>query len=147
MPLEDKDGFFHRNFPVCRRKVTLAVELRVVRFVLLKHVVDSSKEHSGNGDDGFLVATALFEGQVAVTDFRELFCTDSAKSALNEQRLDVDSGPADSGGFLLPSTLVVLRRKPSPGAAMLRGRKHGHIHSDFRNDADSGKGFGYPAPS
>ncbi|MFR1518386.1 MAG: hypothetical protein ACLSVG_06375, partial [Clostridia bacterium] len=47
----------------------------------------------------------------------------------------------DSGGFLLPGALIVLRRKPSPGAKMLRGGEHGHIHSDFRNDANSGKGL------
>lgn len=40
LPLEDKNGFFHGNFPVCRWPVALAVEFRVVRLVLLEHVVD-----------------------------------------------------------------------------------------------------------
>ena len=83
--------------------------------------------------------TALFESKVAVADFRELFGSARTESTLHKQWLDVCSGPADSGSFLLPRTLVVLRRKPSPGAEMLRGREHGHIHSDFRNDATRSK--------
>ena len=78
MPLEDKDGFIHGNFPVCRWPVALAVKFRVVRFVLLEHIVDSSKEHPGNGDDGFLVTSALFESEIAITDFRELFGSNGA---------------------------------------------------------------------
>ena len=68
---------------------------------------------------------ALFESQVAVMDFRETLCPNGTKCALNKQRLDIGSRPADSGGFLLPGALVVLRRKASPGAQMLRGGKHG----------------------
>lgn len=37
----------------------------------------------------------------------------STEGALNKQQLDVGSRPADSGSFLLSSTLVVLQRKPS----------------------------------
>ena len=55
--------------------------------------------------------------------------------------LDVSPGSADSGGFLLSGALVVLRRKTGLGAEMLRGRGHGHIHSDFRDNADCGKGL------
>ena len=95
-----------------RWPVAHAVEFRVVRFVLLEHIVDSCKEHPGNGDDGFLVSTALLESEVTIADLRELLGSNGAESALNEQRLDIGSGSADSGGFLLPGTLVVLRRKP-----------------------------------
>lgn len=147
MPLEDEDGFFHRNLTVLRRSVGVAVEFWVVRLVLFENVVDGSQQHSGDGDDGFLVTPALFESKIAVADFWELFGSNSVESALNEQRLDVGSGTADPGGFLLPGTLVVLRRKPRPGAKMLRGGKHGHIHSDFRNDANSGKGLDTRHPS
>ena len=59
MPLEAEDGLLNRNLTMCRRAVVLAVESRIVRFVLLKHVVNSCKEHSGNGDGRFLVSTAL----------------------------------------------------------------------------------------
>lgn len=48
---------------------------------------------------------------------------------------------ADSGGFLLPGALDVLRRKPIPGAEVLGGREQGHIHSNFRGDANGGKGL------
>ena len=61
-----------------RWPVAHAVEFRVVRFVLLEHIVDSCKEHPGNGDDGFLVTSALFESEIAVADFRELFGSNGA---------------------------------------------------------------------
>ena len=91
-------------------------KLSIVRLVLLQNVVDGSQQHSGDSDDSFFVSPALFESEITVTDFRKLFGTDGCKSALNEQRLDVSSGATDSGGFLLPGTLIVLRSKPSLGA-------------------------------
>ena len=54
---------------------------------------------------------------------------------------DVGSSVADSGSFLLPGALIVLRCKPSPRAKMFRGGEHGHIHADFRNNAYGGKGL------
>ena len=124
-----------------RRAVALTVKFRIVRFVFLEDVVDGGQQHSGNGDDGFLVASTLFECNIAISDFRELPSTDSTKGTLNKKRLDVGSSPTDSGSFLLPGTLVVLRHKTSPGAEMLRGGEHGHIHSDFRDNANRGKGL------
>ena len=124
-----------------RRAVALAVKFRIVRFVFLEDVVDGGQQHSGNGDDGFLVASTLFECNIAISDFRELPSTDSTKGTLNKKQLDVGSSPTDSGSFLLPGTLVVLRHKTSPGAEMLRGGEHGHIHSDFRDNANRGKGL------
>ena len=55
---------------MCERTVSLAVRLRVIRFVLLEDVVDGGQQHSGNGDDGFLVASTLFECNIAISDFR-----------------------------------------------------------------------------
>ena len=101
---------------MCRWSVALAVKLRVVRFIFLENVVDGGQQHSGNGNDGFFVSTTLFECKVTISDFRELLGTDSTKSTLYKQRFDVGSGSADSGGFFLSGTLVVLRRKTSPGA-------------------------------
>ena len=74
-----------------------------------------------------------------MTDLWKLLGTNRTMSALHKLRFDVSPGTADSGSFLLPGTLVVLWRKTSPGAKMLRGGKHGHIHSNFRDNADSGK--------
>ena len=105
------------------RPVALAIELRVVRLVLLEHIVNGGEQHPGNGDNRLLVSAAFLESQVTIPDFWELLGTNGAESALNKQRLDVSSGPADSGGFLLSGTLIVLRRKPSPGAEMLRKRQ------------------------
>ena len=69
-----------------RRAVALAVKFRIVRFVFLEDVVDGGQQHSGNGDDGFLVASTLFESEVAITDFRELLSFNGGKSTLNKQR-------------------------------------------------------------
>ena len=101
---------------MCGWPVALSIEFGVVRLVPLEHIVDSRKEYSGNGNNGFLVSSALFECKVTIPDFREFLCADSAKSALNKQRFDVGPGSTDSGGFLLSGTFVVLRRKASPGA-------------------------------
>ena len=35
---------------MCERTVSLAVRLRVIRFVLLEDVVDGSQQHKGDGD-------------------------------------------------------------------------------------------------
>ena len=126
---------------MCRWPIILAVEFRVERLILLEHIVDDREQHPGNGDDSLFVPSALFECEVTVADFRELFGTNRTEGALYQQWLDVSPSPADSGGFLLSGALVVLRRKTSPGAKMLRGWEHRHIHSDFRDNADSGKGL------
>ena len=70
-----------------RRAVALTVKFRIVRFVFLEDVVDGGQQHSGNGDDGFLVASTLFECNIAISDFRELPSTDSTKGTLNKKRL------------------------------------------------------------
>ena len=80
--MENIDSFFHRNLTVCRRSVTLAVKPRIVRFVFLEHIVESCKEHSGNGNNGFLMSSPLFESHIAITDFRELLGTNGAERAL-----------------------------------------------------------------
>ena len=73
----------------------------------------------GNGDDGFLVSPPLFQREITAADFRKLLGADGTQSALHKQRFNVGTGPADSGGLFLSGALVVLRRKPSPGAEML----------------------------
>ena len=119
LALDDEDGLLERDLAVCRRPVSLAVEVRIIRLIFLEHIVDGRQQHSCNGNDRFLVSTALFEREIAVTDFRKLFCLDGGQSALNEQRLDVRPSSTDSGGLFLPGALVILRCKPSPGAEML----------------------------
>lgn len=117
------------------------IEFGIVRLIFLENIVYGSQQHSGNGDDGLLVSPAFLQREIATAHFGELLSTDSIKSALNKQRLDVDSSSADPNGLFLFGALVVLRRKPSPGAEMLRGGEHGHIHADFQNDTDCGKGL------
>ena len=138
--LDDVDSFLKRNLAVCRRPVGFAVEFRIVRLILLEHIVNGGQEHPGNGDDCFLVPPPLLQREVTAADFWKLLGPDGAQSALNEQGLDIGPGPADPGCLFLPGTLIVLWRKPSPGAEMLRGGEHRHIHANFRDDADSGKG-------
>ena len=104
---------------MCRRPVSLSVELRIVRLIFFKHVVNGGEQHPGDGDNSFLVSPTLFESEIAITDFRESLCTNGTKRTLNKQGFDVGTSPADSGGFLLPGALIVLRRKPSPRAEVL----------------------------
>ena len=66
---------------------------------------------------------------------------DSGIGALNKQRLDVSAGTADASGLFFPGALIVLRSKTCPGAKMLRGWEHGHIHADLTDDSDRRKGL------
>ena len=120
------------------RSVCLPVKFRIVRLIFLENVVNSCKEHSGNGDDCFLVSTAFLESKVAIADFWVLLCPDSTERTLHQQGLDVCPSPAAPGGFLF---FRHFHCKPSPGAEMLRGGKNGHIHANLRDDANSGKGL------
>ena len=106
------------------RQISLTIEFRIIRLIFLEHVVNGSKQHSGNGNNRFLVASAFFESEIAVADFWKLFCANCIEGALNKQGLDVGTGAADSGSFLLPGALVILRRKPCPGTKMLLGGEH-----------------------
>ena len=54
------------------------------RVLFLENVVDGGQQYSGNGNDGFLVSSALFERKVTISDFRELLGADGTKSALNK---------------------------------------------------------------
>ena len=75
------------------------------------------------------------------TDFKIFLYTDGIEGTLHQQGFDVSASSADSGRFLLSSALIVLRRKTDPGAKMLGGLEHGYVHSDFRDDANSGVGL------
>ena len=70
MPLDDVDSLLQRNLAVCRRAVSFAVEFGIIRLVFLEHVVDGGQQHSGDGDNRFLVAPALFQILITVKDFR-----------------------------------------------------------------------------
>ena len=94
----------------------MSIKLGIVGLILLEDVVNGSEQHSCNGNDSFFVTPALFQVFVAPADFRIAFLANCTQRTLNKQRLDVGTGSADSGGFLLTSALVVLRRKPGPGA-------------------------------
>lgn len=101
------------------RTIRFVVEFWIIWLIFLQHIVDSGEQHSGNGNDCFLVSPTLFKGEISITDLGKLLSPNRIKSALYEQRLDVASGPADPGGSLLPGTFIVLRRKPSLGAKVL----------------------------
>ena len=84
MPLENKDSFLHGNLTVRWRSVSLPIKFRIVRLIFLEYVVNSRQEHSSNGDDCFLVATAFLESKVAIADFWEFFGTNRIEGALNK---------------------------------------------------------------
>ena len=94
----------------------MSIKLGIVGLILLEDVVNCSEQHSCNGNDGFFVTPALFQVFIAPADFRIAFLANCTQRTLNKQRLDVGTGSANSGGFLLSSALVVLRRKTGPGA-------------------------------
>ena len=110
-----------------RRSVDVSKKLEIVGFILLKYVVDGSKQHSCNGNNSFFVPPAFFYVVVAITNFRIAFFTNRTQSTLNQKRFNISTCFADSGRFLLSGTFVVLRCKTCPGAKMLGGWKHGEI--------------------
>lgn len=69
---------------MCRCPIALAVEFRIVRFILLGHIVNCDEQHSGDGNNRFLVSSAFFESKVPISNLQELPDTDSVESALNE---------------------------------------------------------------
>ena len=98
----------------------MSVKLGFVGLFLFQNVVDSCKQRSGNGNDGFFVTSALFQCTVTVVDFRMfVFTLNSNQSSLNQQGLNVYAGTADASGFLLSRALIVLRSKTSPRTKML----------------------------
>lgn len=97
------------------RSVAAPIQFGVIGFILLENVVDGSQQHPCDGNDGFFVPPALFESQVAVMDFREPLCPNGTKCALNKQRLDIGSSPADSVGF--PRILVVIAEAALPNTS------------------------------
>ena len=85
---------------------------------------------------------AFFQCVVTVEDLRMLgFGFDSGKRTLNKQRLDVNAGTTDTGGFLLSCALIVLRSKSRPRTKVLGSRKDRHIHTDFGDYRDCRKGI------
>ncbi len=78
-----------------RRSVNTSIKLGIVGLILLENVVDGGQEHPCNGNDSFFVTPAFFKVQIPPENFRIAFLANGAQSALDEQRLDVSTGPAD----------------------------------------------------
>ena len=72
---------------MCRRSVALSVEFRVVRLVLLEHVVNSREQHPGNGDNGLFMSPALLECKIAIADFWKFLGANRIEGALNKKCL------------------------------------------------------------
>lgn len=90
------------------------VKLSVVRLVLLQNVVDGGQQHPRNGNNSFLVTSALLNRKIPIADFRVVLCSNSTKYTLNQQWLNVSACSGNSGSLFLPGTLIVLRRKARP---------------------------------
>ena len=84
LPLKDEDGLCNGNFPVCRRSVSLAVELRGVRFIFLEHIVDGREQHPGDGDNGLFMSPAFLECKIAIADFRKFFGANCIEGTLHQ---------------------------------------------------------------
>lgn len=109
LSLQEKNSFPHRNRTVSRRNIFLAVKLGIVRLIFLQNVVDGGQQHSGNGNNSFLVTSALLNGKIPIADF---WIALNLKCAMNQQWLNVSACSGNSGSLFLPGTLIVLRRKP-----------------------------------
>lgn len=82
----------------------MSVKLGFVGIFLFQNVVNSCKQCSGNGNDGFFVTSALFQCTVTVVDFRMLILAlNSSQSALNQQWFDICARTADASSFFLPA--------------------------------------------
>lgn len=99
-----------------RGSVCPAIEFGIVRLILFENVVNGSEQHSCDGNDRFLVTSALFNRKIPIANFWVALRANGIKSTLNKQRLDVSTCVADTSGFLLSGTLIVLRRKTGPKA-------------------------------
>ena len=82
-------------FPVDGRGVFAPIEIGIVGFILAENVEDGGKKHSGDSNNGFLMAAALFDRQIAISDFRMLVGFDHSIGALNQKRLNVGPSSAD----------------------------------------------------
>lgn len=77
-------------------------------------------------------------------DFRMLLTAAGGKSNLNQQRLEIGAGLADTGGFLLACAFCILGSQPRPGTKMFGSLKDGHVCTDFSENPNSCKGIGNP---
>ena len=90
-----------RNLANHRRFIFFPVSRWIVGFSFAQDVVHGREEPSGNGNDGFLLAAPLLEGLLLPVDFGMLFAAAGSKRNLNQQRLEVSAGFANTSGFLL----------------------------------------------
>lgn len=100
----------------------------------LEHGKDGGKDHSGDGDDGALLAPAFGYMLVLGFEVNALGGLDRRMCGLHQRRLQINPGTGDSHGFLFPGRLVVARRQSRPAAQTLGGTKLGHIRANFRDD-------------
>jgi len=88
----------------------------------------------------FLRRLRFFQSVVLIEDFGMIcFSFDRGKRTLNEQRLDVNPGAADTSCFLLSRALIVLLSKTGSKAKVLGGREDQHIHTDFGDQGNCRK--------
>lgn len=98
-----KNCFLHRNRTVSRRNISFAVKLSVVRLILLQNVVDGRQQHPSNGNNSFLVTSALLNRKIPIADFRIALNPNSTECALNQQWLNVSARSGNSGSLFLPA--------------------------------------------
>lgn len=94
--LKNIDGIHNRNLTVGRRTIYVAVELRIIWLIFLKHIVDSCEQYPGN--NRFLMFPSLFKSEITVADFGKFLSPNRAKGTLNKQRFNVGHGPRKKWG-------------------------------------------------
>ena len=111
---------------------------RVPHFAGAEHRIDCRQNHSGNGDNGPFLTSALGNSLIFQLVVRMLGVLYRSVSDLYQRRLEVNTCSGNTHRLLLSSGLVVAGSQSSPAAKPFGGTKLAHIRADFRNNGDCG---------
>ena len=127
---------FGRN----RRTSKIKIALRGIRLALGQNVPDSSQDHFGNSNDGFLVSAIGFDTAITDPELGMVFGVDESVSDLNEKRFQIGTGAGNASALDVFGTLIISWTAAGPGNKMLGSREDRHISTDLGEDKDRGKG-------
>jgi len=93
-----------------RRHINMVEVTRIEDLTGLEHVISGCENHSGNGDNGSLLSSALGDPLIfdAVVSGRIRF--HSGMGCLYESRLEINPGPCNANRLLFACGLIVAGR-------------------------------------
>ena len=89
---------------------------RIEDLACTEHLVDTGKDHSGDGDERPLYAPSLGDTFVFYSKVRRFFGDDRCMGDLDQGRFQLVAGPGDFYGFFLSGGLVVSGGQSGPAA-------------------------------